>query len=63
MGLFYLIALVLLFAGVKICNKGQYFDDYTSKEQAIAIKGLFILMVFICHYISSLRSCGYGLDT
>ena len=59
---FYLIAFSLLFVGIKVSKRGTFHAEFTSKGQCNAIKGLFILMVFISHSMVEIRDCGYGFD-
>lgn len=61
MAFFYLLAFVILLFGVKIQREG-YFTDCLSKEQTNAIKGFFILMVFISHCMLDIRKAGYEFD-
>lgn len=58
MALFYLLAFVILFYGAKYQKQG-YYSDNLGKDQSNAIKGLFILMVFISHSMSKVRSAGF----
>ena len=58
MAIFYLLAFVILLFGVRIQKEGL-FADCLSKEQTNAIKGFFILMVFISHCMLDIRKTGY----
>ena len=58
MAVFYLLAFVILLFGVRIQREG-FFADSLSKEQTNAIKGFFILMVFISHCMLDIRKTGY----
>lgn len=57
----YLLILVVLLANVQVCKSG-FFRDYLGKEQCNAIKGVFILLVFLGHALSDIKHCGYSFD-
>lgn len=59
MALFYLLAFVILFYGAKYQKQG-YYSDNLGMDQSNAIKGLFILMVFISHSMLEVRDAGFG---
>ncbi len=65
MALFYLLAFVILLFGIRIQKQG-FFSDHLEMDQANAIKGFFILMVFISHCMLDIKKTGYifvgGLD-
>ena len=56
--LFYIIILLLSLYGISFIKSG-FNQDYISKEQCNAIKGIFILIVFIRHIWPYLRNYGY----
>lgn len=66
MAAFYLLAFVILLFGARIKKEGVFADNL-SVEQTNAIKGFFILMVFISHCMLDIRKAGYqfvgGLDS
>lgn len=67
MVVFLIIYIIVCFYGMKICTEkepalkpvkavtvsGQKWNDYMSKEKTGAVKGIFVLMVFISHFCSS----------
>ena len=59
--LFYTAIALLALAGISI-NKTSFHRDYLSKEKTNAIKGIFLLFVFISHAIPYLLRCGYEFD-
>lgn len=61
MALFYLLAFVILFYGAKYQKQG-YYSDNLGKDQTNAIKGFFVLMVFISHSMLEVRDAGFGFD-
>ena len=61
MVLWYLLILIVLLADVQVCKSG-FFRDYLGKEQCSAIKGIFILLVFLGHAILDIKHCGYSFD-
>lgn len=61
--IFYVILFSLLLVGAKISKKGAFYDDFLGKEQCNAVKGLFILMVFLSHSMLELRGSGYDFSS
>ena len=65
MVLWYVLILAVALVNVQICRKGFY-DDYLGKEQCNAIKGVFIMLVFLAHALTAVKQCGNpigsGLD-
>lgn len=59
--LFYIIILLLSLYGISFVKSG-FNQDYLSKEQCNAIKGIFILIVFIRHIWPYLRNFGYDFS-
>lgn len=53
----YLLILFVSLVGVRTCRTG-FFQDYLGKEQCNAIKGIFILLVFLGHAIVDIKQCG-----
>jgi membrane-bound acyltransferase YfiQ involved in biofilm formation len=62
MALLYLILLTVLLIGVKTHKKGLFFDDFMGMDQCNAVKGLFILMVFVSHSMLEVKDCGYDFS-
>ena len=60
--LFYIIILLLSLYGISFVKSG-FNQDYLSKEQCNAIKGIFILIVFIRHIWPYLRNFGYDFSS
>ena len=56
--IFYIIILLLTLYGISFVKSG-FNQDYISKEQCNAIKGIFILIVFVRHIWPYLRNYGY----
>ena len=59
MAFFYLLAFIILLFGVRF-NRNGFYSDNSSIEQANAIKGFFILMVFFGHCILTVKNAGYA---
>lgn len=59
--LFYIIILLLALYGISFVKSG-FNQEYLSKEQSNAIKGIFILIVFIRHIWPYLRNFGYDFS-
>ncbi|MBO7617628.1 MAG: acyltransferase family protein [Bacteroidales bacterium] len=59
--LWYLLILILSLVNVRFCKNG-FFPDYLGKEQSNAIKGVFILLVFLGHALIDLKHCGFSFD-
>ena len=57
----YLLILVVTLVNVKVCRKG-FFPDYLGKEQCNAVKGVFILLVFMAHVQTFIMRCGFSFD-
>lgn len=53
---------ILTLYGIRY-NKGGYYDDYISKTQCNAIKGIFILVVFIRHSLQYINQVGYNYNS
>ena len=62
MGLYYIFAFALLLVGLKFNGRG-YYDDFLSLPQANAVKGFFILLVFISHSLTMVGNAGYSFPT
>ena len=58
MAVFYLSAFVLLLFGVRVQRQG-FFPDNLAIDQTNAIKGFFILLVFISHCMLDVKKAGY----
>lgn len=54
----YLLILVVSLVGVRFCKEG-FFQDYLGKEQCNAVKGIFIMLVFLGHSMLAVKDCGY----
>jgi len=63
MVVFYFLIIVLVLCGVKVANKGMFFEDYMGKIQCNAIKGIFILVVFMRHAVPYVVKAGYEMPT
>lgn len=61
MVLWYLLILIVSLVDVRICKEG-FFPDYLGKEQCNAVKGVFILLVFLGHALADIRNCGFPFD-
>lgn len=61
MVLWYLLILIVSLLNVRLCKRG-FFPDYLEKEQSTAIKGVFILLVFLGHALSEIKLCGFPFD-
>ena len=59
--LFYIIILLLSLYGISFIKSG-FNQDYISKEQCNAIKGIFILFVFTRHIWPYLSKFGYDFS-
>ena len=60
---FYLVIFCFLFIGLRVKRSG-YYDDFLSRKQTDAVKGLFILMVLLSHSILEVQATGtYPLAT
>lgn len=57
----YVLILIVSLLNVRICKKG-FFPDYLGKEQCNAIKGIFILLVFLGHILTYIKHCGFSFD-
>lgn len=57
----YLLILIVSLVNVRICKDG-FFPDYLGKEQCNAIKGIFILLVYVGHAIRDIMHCGFIFD-
>lgn len=57
----YILILFLLLYGIKFKLTGML-DDYLAKEQCNAIKGVFILLVFIRHIYQYIKSSEYDMS-
>lgn len=44
------IILILVFNSVKIAGENKFIDDYMSREKTSAIKGIFVILIFLSHY-------------
>ena len=55
----FLITFLLLVVGMKTTLRG-YYDDYLGRTQCDAIKGFFIIIVFIRHVFPYLKDMGYA---
>lgn len=57
----YLLILLVSLANVKVCKTG-FFQDYIGKEQGNAVKGLFIMLVFMRHIMGDIKQCGFSFE-
>ena len=56
-----LLILIVSLVNIQVCKKG-FFPDYLEKKQCNAIKGVFILLVFLWHALKDIKSCGFPFD-
>ena len=56
---FYLLIFFVSLVGVQTCRTG-FFQDYLEKDQCNAIKGVFILLVYLGHVIIDVKYCGFS---
>lgn len=61
--LFYIGIILLCFYGMKTAAPGRFHDDFLSKDQCNAIKGFFIVFVFIRHVLQYVRKSGYDFSS
>ncbi len=47
---FMLIFLLICCSSMKIAGEGQFHKDYLSKSNTAAINGIFVVLVFLCHF-------------
>ena len=59
MAFFYLLAFIVLLFGVRF-NRNGFYSDNLGIEQANAVKGFFILMVFFGHCVLTIKNAGYA---
>lgn len=59
--LWFLLILIVSLVNVQICRDG-FFSDYLEKKQCNAIKGVFILIVFMWHSLTDIKNCGFSFD-
>ena len=57
----YLLILIVSLVNIKVCREG-FFPDYLGKEQCNAVKGVFILLVFLGHILMYIKRCGFVFD-
>ena len=57
----YLLILIVSLVNVRLCKRG-FFPDYLDKEQSNAIKGVFILLVFLGHTLTEIKNSGFSFD-
>lgn len=55
------LILIVSLVSIQVCQKG-YFSDYLGKQQCDAIKGVFILFVFLWHSLTEVKNCGFSFD-
>ncbi len=58
MVIWYLLILIVSLVNVRLCERG-FFPDYLEKKQSNAIKGVFILLVFLKHALGEIKHCGF----
>ncbi|MGI6264729.1 MAG: acyltransferase family protein [Acutalibacteraceae bacterium] len=49
MAVFVALLVIILFTGARIASPGKFQTDYLSKDNTAAVKGLFVLLVFLSH--------------
>ena len=55
------LILVVSFVNIQV-RRGGFFSDYLEIKQCNAIKGVFILLVFLWHVLTSIKDCGFSFD-
>ena len=60
---FYFLILALALYGIKINGKGLFYEEYIGLAQCNAIKGIFILVVFMRHVVPYVTQAGYEMPT
>lgn len=55
----YVLILIVSLIGIRYCKDGFY-ADYIGKQQCNAIKGIFILLVFLGHAIVDTKRSGFA---
>lgn len=64
MAIFYFLIIILMLIGIKNkVGKNCIFEDYIGKTQCNAIKGIFILVVFMRHVVPYVKNSGYEMST
>lgn len=51
MNWFLLILLLVMFGSMEIAPKGQFHQDYISKEKIVSIKGIFTILIVFSHFV------------
>ncbi len=49
-----LVFILLIFSGAQIAEQGNFYEDYISRRQTTAINGIFVLFVFMSHYMGGI---------
>lgn len=62
MGIFYLLLFALILWGIKV-NKNGFNEDYLGRTQCNAIKGIFIVVVFLRHVVPYVKKAGYDMQS
>lgn len=62
MVIFYFLIFTLILIGFKF-NRNGFYEDYIGKNQCNAIKGIFILIVFLRHVVPYVVKAGYKMPT
>ena len=58
----YVLILLVALVNAGVCREGFY-EDYLGKERTNAVKGLFILLVFLGHALTDIKRCGRPIDS
>lgn len=59
---FYIALAVVVLWGVRVNWRGCFCDSL-NRESCNAVKGVFILLVFLCHITGYIKSSGYGFES
>ena len=56
-----LLILIVSLVNIQVCRNG-FFPDYLEIKQSNAIKGVFILLVFLWHALTEIKYCGFSFE-
>ena len=59
--IWFLLILIVALVNIQVCRDG-FFSDYLEKNQSNAIKGVFILLVFVFHSLTDIKNCGFSFE-
>lgn len=55
------LILIVSLVNIQVCRNG-FFPDYLEIKQSNAIKGVFILLVFLWHALTEIKDCGFSFE-